>query len=80
MEKAMEQNSYSKGLEGIIADESRICKIDGINGRLYYRGYSIEDLPPTAAMKRWRSCSSMRSSPPGLNLMIFQAACAAAVT
>jgi citrate synthase len=40
----MQQNSYSKGLEGVIADESRICKIDGIKGRLYYRGYSIEDL------------------------------------
>jgi citrate synthase len=44
MEGAMEENSYSKGLEGVIADESRICKIDGIKGRLYYRGYSIEDL------------------------------------
>lgn len=40
----MENKSYSKGLEGVIADESRICKVDGINGRLYYRGYSIEDL------------------------------------
>jgi citrate synthase len=40
----MENTSYSKGLEGVIADESRICKIDGIQGRLYYRGYSIEDL------------------------------------
>jgi len=40
----MENKSYSKGLEGIVADESRICKIDGANGKLYYRGYSIEDL------------------------------------
>ncbi|MCX5842319.1 MAG: citrate/2-methylcitrate synthase [Deltaproteobacteria bacterium] len=40
----MENKSYSKGLEGVIADESRICKIDGANGKLYYRGYSIEDL------------------------------------
>jgi len=40
----MENKPYSKGLEGVVADESRICNIDGINGKLYYRGYSIEDL------------------------------------
>jgi citrate synthase len=40
----MESKPYSKGLEGIVADETRICKVDGINGKLYYRGYSIEDL------------------------------------
>ncbi|MEN6337481.1 MAG: citrate/2-methylcitrate synthase, partial [Phycisphaerales bacterium] len=36
--------TYSKGLEGVIAAESTICQIDGANGRLYYRGYSIDDL------------------------------------
>jgi citrate synthase len=40
----MGDKAYSKGLEGVVADESRICKIDGINGKLYYRGYSIEEL------------------------------------
>jgi citrate synthase len=40
----MEQQAYAKGLEGIIAAESKICQIDGNNGKLYYRGYSIEDL------------------------------------
>lgn len=40
----MENKACPKGLEGVVADESRICKIDGINGKLYYRGYSIEDL------------------------------------
>jgi citrate synthase len=35
---------FSKGLEGVIATESEICQIDGINGKLYYRGYSVEDL------------------------------------
>ena len=39
-----ESGTYSKGLEGIIADETRICRVDGQNGKLYYRGYSIEDL------------------------------------
>jgi len=40
----MTDTTYSKGLEGVIAAESTICQIDGANGRLYYRGYSIEDL------------------------------------
>lgn len=35
---------YPKGLEGIIAAESRICKIDGENGKLYYLGYPIDQL------------------------------------
>ncbi|MCL5789270.1 MAG: citrate/2-methylcitrate synthase [Candidatus Thermoplasmatota archaeon] len=32
------------GLEGIYVDESGISKVDGQNGKLWYRGYSIEDL------------------------------------
>ncbi|TAL34907.1 MAG: citrate/2-methylcitrate synthase [Spirochaetes bacterium] len=40
----MESVSFSKGLEGVIAAASDICRIDGNEGRLYYRGYSIEDL------------------------------------
>ena len=40
----MGDKPYSKGLEGVVADETRICRIDGANGKLYYRGYSIEDL------------------------------------
>ncbi len=40
----MDNASYAKGLEGVIAAESRICKIDGENAKLYYRGYSVEDL------------------------------------
>ena len=40
----MAEVSYAKGLEGVIAAESSICKIDGENGKLYYRGYPISDL------------------------------------
>src|SRR4030042_2013137 len=39
-----ESASYAKGLEGVVAGESEICRIDGQNGRLYYLGYSIEEL------------------------------------
>jgi len=40
----MAETTYAKGLEGVIAAESEICQIDGANGKLYYRGYSIEEL------------------------------------
>jgi citrate synthase len=40
----MTGESWAKGLEGVIAGDSTICRIDGEEGRLYYRGYSIEDL------------------------------------
>jgi citrate synthase len=41
---SVDNGTYSKGLEGIIADETTICRIDGHKGRLCYRGYAIEDL------------------------------------
>ena len=40
----MPQTEYAKGLEGVIAAESGISRIDGENGQLYYMGYSITDL------------------------------------
>lgn len=40
----MAEATYAKGLEGVIAAESKICRIDGENGKLYYMGYSIQDL------------------------------------
>jgi citrate synthase len=39
-----ETATYAKGLEGVVAGESQICRIDGQNGRLYYLGYPIEEL------------------------------------
>ncbi len=40
----MASTEFAKGLEGVIAAESKICRIDGQEGKLYYLGYSIEDL------------------------------------
>ncbi len=37
-------NVKVKGLEGIIAGQTNISFIDGLKGRLFYRGYSIEDI------------------------------------
>lgn len=38
------QQEYPKGLDGVIAAESRICKINGEEGKLYYLGYPIDEL------------------------------------
>jgi citrate synthase len=33
-----------KGLKGVIAADSAICEVDGLEGRLIYRGYNIHEL------------------------------------
>jgi citrate synthase len=40
----IDRSKTYKGLVGIYVDESKITYIDGEAGRLYYRGYSLEDL------------------------------------
>lgn len=47
----MKPKTYAKGMEGIIATESSICKIDGQKGTLQYRGYFIEDLATRATFE-----------------------------
>lgn len=42
--KAGSKKVINVGLEGVVVSESKICKIDGMKGKLYYRGYRIEDL------------------------------------
>ena len=34
----------ARGLKGVIAADSTICRVDGVEGRLIYRGYNIHDL------------------------------------
>jgi citrate synthase len=41
---AVDDRPYSPGLEGVIAGETSLSKVDGANGRLMYRGYRIGDL------------------------------------
>src|SRR5437016_971234 len=40
----LETATLIPGLEGVPAAESSISLVDGEGGKLYYRGYSIEDL------------------------------------
>src|SRR2546430_17239848 len=39
------------GLEGVVAATSEICFIDGVAGRLVYRGYEIGDLVENASFE-----------------------------
>ncbi|HEX6588791.1 MAG TPA: citrate/2-methylcitrate synthase [Longimicrobiales bacterium] len=41
----------SKGLEGVVAAETRIARVFGEEGRLVYRGYEIEDLAANATFE-----------------------------
>ncbi len=40
-----------RGLEGVVAAETRLCDLDGKNGRLAYCGYDIEDLARRATFE-----------------------------
>jgi citrate synthase len=44
-------NEVQRGLEDVVALESRICFIDGREGRLIYRGYDIRDLTAHATFE-----------------------------
>lgn len=37
-------SSATAGLRGVIAGQSRICTVDGVEGKLVYQGYTISDL------------------------------------
>jgi citrate synthase len=41
---ASDGQPYSPGLEGVLAGETSLSRVDGANGRLVYRGYRIGDL------------------------------------
>lgn len=41
---AADPRPYSPGLEGVLAGETSLSRVDGANGRLVYRGYRIGDL------------------------------------
>src|SRR5437667_298493 len=40
-----------EGLEDVVAGTTAICTVDGINGRLIYRGYDIRDLAEHATFE-----------------------------
>ncbi|MCC7430496.1 citrate/2-methylcitrate synthase [bacterium] len=38
------EKTYVKGLEGVVVDETKISNVEGLEGRLSYRGYQIAEL------------------------------------
>jgi len=69
---AVDDRPYSPGLEGVIAGETSLSKVDGANGRLVYRGYRIGDLvehgtyPAVAELLwtgDWRSDAHLATAP-----------------
>ena len=46
-----ESASLIRGLEGVVAAETRLCDLDGANGRLAYCGYDIDDLARRATFE-----------------------------
>ena len=44
-----EGSQLHRGLEGVVAAETKLCDLDGRNGRLAYRGYDIDDLARRAS-------------------------------
>ncbi|MGH7324946.1 MAG: citrate/2-methylcitrate synthase [Candidatus Rokuibacteriota bacterium] len=46
-----EGSSLIRGLEGVVAAETRLCDLDGANGRLAYWGYDIDDLARRATFE-----------------------------
>ncbi|HKJ96650.1 MAG TPA: citrate/2-methylcitrate synthase, partial [Thermoplasmataceae archaeon] len=43
-DESIQETQFSRGLEGIIAAETKIGYVDGLNGKLVYRGYDINVL------------------------------------
>jgi citrate synthase len=46
-----ESSQLIRGLEGVVAAETRLCDLDGAHGRLAYAGYNIDDLARKATFE-----------------------------
>jgi len=44
-------STFSRGLEGIVAGQSKICYIDGLKGELVYSGINIDELADNAVFE-----------------------------
>ncbi len=68
----------SEGLEGVVVSDSRICFVDGIEGRLLYQGYDIHDLAQHATFEEvayllWHGELPTRAQLDQLNRDLIQA-------
>ena len=65
------ESGLIRGLEGVVAATTRLCDLDGVNGRLAYQGYAIEDLARHASFEEvvwllWHGELPARGRPGGL--------------
>jgi len=66
-----ESGQLIRGLEGVVAAETKLCDLDGTNGRLAYGGYDIADLARQASFEEvcyllWRGELPTRGQYDGL--------------
>jgi len=45
------EQTYGRGLEGLVVGDTAIAEVDGIRGRLLYRGYPVEQLVGRASFE-----------------------------
>lgn len=48
---AVPGGEFKKGLEGVVAAETKVCFIDGVRGKLIYCGYDIADLAESSTFE-----------------------------
>ncbi|MGD0463471.1 MAG: citrate/2-methylcitrate synthase [Tepidisphaeraceae bacterium] len=85
MSQAVSSPLKNSGLEGVVAAPSEICFIDGVAGRLAYRGYDIGDLVESATFEEtafllWESKLPNRSELEELKSQLADAAAVPAHT
>ncbi|MEI7772223.1 MAG: citrate synthase [Chloroflexales bacterium] len=65
-------STSAKGLEGVVAAQTAICLIDGLNGRLFYRGIDVNDLAAHATFEETTSLLWYGTLPNAAQLESFQ--------
>lgn len=73
-----EGSQLIRGLEGVVAAETRLCDLDGRNGRLAYGGYDIDELARRATFEEVAHLLWYGELPSRTQLDRFQAELAAA--
>jgi citrate synthase len=73
-----ERSALIRGLEGVVAAETRLCDLDGANGRLAYCGYDIADLAQRATFEEVAYLLWHGELPTGAQLDAFTAELVAA--
>jgi citrate synthase len=60
------------GLRGVVIADTRICEVDGANGRLIYRGYLVQDLAENASFEEVAFLLLYEKLPDGTELERFK--------